>query len=96
MRRFKRGRYLKLSVNEHSDAVSLTLLKDWGWGGETRSSSDDFGDETDTTFVPCILLFSPKEAKAEQNPNRHVCLKNMNFHHPRLGENATGVIFSAP
>jgi hypothetical protein len=30
------------------------------WGGETRSISDDFGDEIDTTFVPCILLFSPK------------------------------------
>jgi hypothetical protein len=30
------------------------------WGGENRSISDDFGDETDTTFVPCILLFSPK------------------------------------
>jgi hypothetical protein len=23
------------------------------WGGENRSISDDFGDETDTTFVPC-------------------------------------------
>jgi hypothetical protein len=22
------------------------------WGGENRSISDDFGDETDTTFVP--------------------------------------------
>jgi hypothetical protein len=26
--------------------------------------------------------FVTKAAKAEQNPNRHACLKNMNFHHP--------------
>jgi hypothetical protein len=51
------------------------------WGGENRSISDDFGNETDTTFVPCCCL-APKGLR--RNPNRHVCLKNMNFRHPQI------------
>jgi hypothetical protein len=43
---------------------------DRNWGDENRSISDDFGDETDTTFVPCILLFSPFGAKAKPESSR--------------------------
>jgi hypothetical protein len=32
--------------------VAERLRYDVIWGGENRSISDDFGDETDTTFVP--------------------------------------------
>jgi hypothetical protein len=34
------------------------ILWECTWGGENRSISDDFGDETDTTFVPWAIHFS--------------------------------------
>jgi hypothetical protein len=56
-----RGAFLSDSLKRHSLLISCKVQ--WIlYGGENRSISDDFGDETDTTFVPCILLFSPKGA----------------------------------
>jgi hypothetical protein len=49
--------------------ISLLLMRGNGkrsvpaWGGENCLYLSDFGNETDTTFVPCILLFSPKEGR---------------------------------
>jgi hypothetical protein len=39
-------------------------------GDENRSISDDFGDETGTTFVPYILLLNPFGAKAKPESSR--------------------------
>jgi hypothetical protein len=33
--------------------------------------------------LPWAVMLRPFGAKADKNPNRHVCLKNINFRHPR-------------
>jgi hypothetical protein len=63
----KRKKCCRLILNKNlaNPCLNVTVqppLRHFAWGGENRSISDDFGDETDSTFVPCILLFSSKGA----------------------------------
>jgi hypothetical protein len=50
---------LRLSLQRDCRGLKADSL----WGGENRFISDDFGNKTDTIFVPCILLLSPFGAK---------------------------------